>query len=101
MRSDMKRKNLFPPIFVTYPYYDDLVRVVLFNEERPTEWEKVKEYLEINGYINNRTARDITGIVQTHEMSRLFKKWTEKGLLVKIEPKSKNPKNIKYRLSNS
>lgn len=100
MRSEMEKQNLYPPIFFTYPLYEDSVKVVLLNENQPTEWEKVKKYLEKNKYIDNKTARDITGVVQLHVMSRLLKKWTEKGLLLKIEVKSKSPRDTKYKLSN-
>jgi len=100
MRSEMEKQNLYPPIFFTYPLYEDSIKVVLLNEDQPTEWEKVKKYLEKNKYIDNKTARDITSIVQIHIMSRLLKKWTEKGLLLKIETKSKSPRDIKYKLSN-
>lgn len=100
MRSEMEKQNLYPPIFFTYPLYEDSVKVVLLNEDQPTEWEKVKKYLEKNKYIDNKTARDITGVVQLHAMSRFLRKWTEKGLLLKIEAKSKSPRDTKYKLSN-
>jgi ATP-dependent DNA helicase RecG len=101
MRSEMGRQNLYPPIFVTYPVYDDSVMVILFNESQPTEWEKVRQFLEQNKYINNKTAREITGIVQTYKMSRFFNKWVKKGLLLKIEAESKNPRDTRYKLANS
>ena len=100
MRSEMEKQNLYPPIFFTYPLYEDSIKVALFNEEQPTEWEKVKKYLEKNKYIDNKVARDISGIVQVHKMSRLLKKWTDKGLIIKIEAESKNPRDTKYKLSN-
>lgn len=100
MRNEMKKNNLYPPIFFTYPTYQDSVKVVLLNEDQPTEWEKIKKYLIINKYIDNKIARDISGIVQAYKMSRMFKKWVEKGLLLKIEAESKNPRDTKYKLSN-
>lgn len=100
MREEMRKNNLYQPIFFTYPMYEDSVKVVLLNEEQPTEWEKIKKYLEKNKYIDNKIARDITGVVQTYKMSRLFKKWVEKGLLLKIEPESKNPRDVKYKLAD-
>lgn len=98
MREQMNKQNLFPPIYFTYPYLKDSVEVILFNEERPSEWEKVHRYLKKNKYIDNKTAREITNIVQTYKMSRLFKKWTSQGLLLKIEAESKNPRDTKYKL---
>jgi len=100
MRSEMEKQNLYPPIFFSYPLYEDSIKVALFNEEQPTEWEKVKKYLEKNKYIDNKVARDISGIVHVHKMSRLLKKWTDKGLIIKIEAESKNPRDTKYKLSN-
>ena len=100
MRFEMEKQNLYIVRLFQYTLYEDSVLVVLFNEDRPTEWEKVKKYLEKNKYINNKIARDITGIVQLHVMSRLLKKWTGKGLLLKIEVKSKSPRDTKYKLSN-
>jgi ATP-dependent DNA helicase RecG len=101
MRSEMNNQNLYPPIFITYPNYEDSVNVILFNEEQPSEWEKVKNYLEKNKYINNKIARDITGEVQIYKISRIFKRWVDQGLLIKIEAKNKNPKLTKYKLSNT
>jgi len=33
-------------------------------------------------------------------MSRFLRKWTDKGLILKIEAESKNPRDTKYKLSN-
>ena len=46
-------------------------------------------------------AREITGETQTYKISRLFKKWVDNGLLLKIEAKSKNPRDTKYKLPNT
>ncbi|MCD6149619.1 putative DNA binding domain-containing protein [bacterium] len=100
MREEMKNNNLYQPIFFTYPIYEDSVKVVLLNEEQPTEWEKIKKYLEDKKYINNKIARDITGVVQIHKMSRMFRKWVEKGLLLKIDGESKNPRDTRYKLAD-
>jgi len=100
MRTEMENKNLYPPIFLTYPLYDDSVKVVLFNEEQPTEWEKIKKYLEENKYINNKIARDISGITQNYKMSRLLRKWTDQGFLTVVTSENNAPKYTKYKLSN-
>lgn len=98
MRSEMHENNLYPPLFFSYPYLQDAVRVVLLNEDRWTEWDKVKKYLDENKYINNEQARRITGVTQSYKMARLFKKWINNWLIIKIE--SSNLKNIKYKLVN-
>lgn len=72
----------------------------MFNEEQPTEWEKIKKYLEENKYINNKTARDISGITQNYKMSKLLRKWTDQGFLVVITSENNAPKYTKYKLSN-
>jgi hypothetical protein len=60
MRNEMEKYNLYPPIYLTYPILEDSVKVVLFNEEIQSEWEKVKIYLKKNKYITNKIARVIT-----------------------------------------
>jgi hypothetical protein len=100
MRNEMRSQNLYDPIYFTYPMYQDSVKVVLLNEKQQSEWEKVKEYLVENRYINNSKAREITNVTQIHEMSRLLKKWVNQGLLLKIETEGGSSKLIKYKLSN-
>jgi len=100
MRSEMHKQNLFPPFFITYPNLEDSIKVILFNEERPNEWENVYKYLKTNKYINNQQAREITGIVQIDKMSKLFKKWTKQGLLDVVMSKGNAPKYTKYKLLN-
>ncbi len=100
MRNEMREQNLYDPIYLSYPIYEDSIKVVLLNEKRQDEWEKVKEYLLSNHYINNSKARELTNIAQLHKMSRLFTKWVSQGLLVKIQIEN-STKNTKYKLSNS
>lgn len=100
MRNEMKENKLYPPFFITYPTLEDSVEVVLLNEHSPNEWEKISEYLNKNIFIDNKTAREITGVVQTHEMSRMFSKWVKQGLLEIFNPDNKAPKHTKYKLAN-
>lgn len=101
MRAGMKTQNLYPPIFLTYPYLRDSVRVVLFNEIIATEWQKISDYLEKNKYISNAEARRITGTEQRDKMTQIFKKWVRQGFLIQIKPKSGYVKETKYRLPSS
>ena len=64
----------------------------------PSEWEKVNQYLDENKYINNKKAREITGVVQIDKMSKLFKRWTTQGLIEKIDNPA--PRYVKYKLAN-
>jgi ATP-dependent DNA helicase RecG len=98
MRAEMKAGSLYPPIFITYPYLQDGLRVVLLNEKIATEWEKVSYYLERNDFITNEQARKLTGVVQTYKMTKILKNWVEKGLLNQIVPKSGFIKGTQYRL---
>lgn len=98
MRNEMKKEKLYPPIFATYPDLADSVKVTLLNEHVPSEWEKVKEYLQQNPYINNSVARELTNTEQVHTMSRMLSKWTEQGLLIRTE--EGGSKNAKYRLAS-
>jgi predicted HTH transcriptional regulator len=98
MRSEMNTQNLYPPIFFTYPHLQDAIRVVLLNELRQTEWDKVSDYLKENKYISNEIARSITGVEQRDAMSKLLNKWCSQGLLIKIVPSSGYVRGTKYRL---
>jgi len=98
MQNVMNAKGLYPPIYWTYPTYTDAVEVGLFNEARPTEWEVLRDYLLKNKYINNGKAREVTGIVQVTKMSQYLSKWSDQGLLTKIQSGSK--KFTLYKLAN-
>lgn len=102
MRKTMTDANLYPPIFWTYPNLQDALRVVLFNEKAPNEWDKVSHYLNtVNKYINNSIARRILNMKDTSVVSRLLTKWTKQGLLTKIVPRKGAKKNVVYRLPAS
>lgn len=100
MRNEMDKKNLFPPIFFTYPVLQDSIEVFLFNEEKPSEWEKVLTYLKENKCIDNKKAREITGIIQMDKMSKLFKKLVTKGVITRIPSDLKIKKNVRYKLAS-
>ncbi len=101
MRNEMMAQNLYPPIFLTYPYLKDSVRVVLLNEKRASEWEKINSYLKEHKYIVNEEARKLTGVNQRDKMSRMLKNWVKRGLLIQIVPPSKYLKETKYKLSDA
>lgn len=101
MRSTMNKANLYPPIFLTYPMLQDAVRVVLWNEQAPSEWDKISHYLGGNKYISNSEARKILNIEDTSKVSKFFSRWVKQGLLTKIVPRTGAKKNIRYRLPTS
>lgn len=99
MRSEMEKESLYPPIFMTYPFIVDSVRVILFNDLIATEWEKVQSYLISNKFITNEEARKITHIGDKDRMSKFLKQWTEKWLLIQIVPESWYKRWTKYKLA--
>jgi ATP-dependent DNA helicase RecG len=102
MRSEMAARNLYPPIFLTYPYYlKDSVKVILLNECRPSEWERISNYTREHNYITNEMARKITGVVQRDKMAKMLKNWVNHGLLVQIIPPSRYYKGTKYKLPDA
>lgn len=98
MRSVMHDANLYPPLFTGYPIISDGLRVILYNEKAPGEWDKVSHYLAKNPVINNSIAKDLLGIKDTVKISKWFNKWVKKGLLFKIVPNSGAKRNVQYRL---
>lgn len=101
MRNEMTARNLYPPVFVTYPIFKDSVKVVLLNEKSVSEWEKISSFLRENKYITNEEARKLTGVIQRDKMAKMFRNWVKHGLLIQIIPPSKYKKGIKYKLSDS
>lgn len=101
MRNEMTARNLYPPIFLTYPLYQDSVKVVLLNEKRASEWEKISSYLRENKYITNEEARKLTGVIQRDKMAKMFRNWVKHSLLIQIVPPSMYRKGIKYKLSDA
>ena len=79
---------------------EDSVQVSLLNEKTLSEWEIVYGYLQNNLYIDNKEASELVNIVQTHEMSRLFSKWLQQGLIKVFNSKNKAPRYTKYTLPN-
>lgn len=99
MRKEMAKNDLYWPLYITYPYLQESVRVVLFNEKAPSEWDKVLHFFKSNKYITNEDARKVTNIPQRDKMSKMLRKWVNKRLLVAIRPESGYVKGVKYRLS--
>jgi len=98
MRQTMKTANLYPPVFWTYPHLQDRVRVILFNETAPNEWDKVSAYLIENKYITNAEARKILHTEDTVKVSKRFNRWVKQRLLTKITPRTGAKRNVRYRL---
>lgn len=98
MRAEMKARNLYFPIFMTFPDLKDSVKVILLNEQAPSEWEKLRAFLRINKYVNNELARKASGVVQRDKMTKLLKKWVRQGLLLQTMPYTGYRKGTLYQL---
>lgn len=85
MYKVMKEQNLYEPLYIPPTLRPNSVLLVLLNLQRIEYWDTVSKYLDNNYRINNKQAREITGITDTIKMSRYFKTWTDKGLLQKID----------------
>lgn len=101
MRAEMMAENLYPPVFFSYPLYQDSVVVGLLNEHRPSEWEKISAFLQENKFITNRQCRDLTGIKDRNKMSYILGRWVAQGLLIKIAPSSGFKKGTKYKMATA
>ena len=54
MFGTMKEAGLYPPLYMTRPKLPrEAVRVYLFNQNRPSIWEQVTDYLDKHGSIGN------------------------------------------------
>ena len=98
MRQTMTEACLYPPIFLTYPYLQDSFKVILFNEKVPTEWDKVSHYLNEHKYITNKEARIALGIASEVKMSKLFRGWLKKNIIIKMVRRIGEKRNVSYRL---
>jgi ATP-dependent DNA helicase RecG len=97
MRMEMDNRNLYPPIFLTYPTYQDSVEVILISAIKATEWDKVFDYMKKEKFVTNEKVRSIINNPDTSKVSRLLKRWVDQKLLYKIETGAK--KTIKYGLA--
>lgn len=79
----MKNKNLYEPLFLPITVRPNTVHLFLLNLEKTDYWDTISLYLNQNARIDNKTAREITGITDTLYMSRLFSQWLDQGLLIK------------------
>lgn len=103
MIREMQKSNLYPPTYSTWPTQDDLglryyVKLKLINKKAPSEWVKIEDYLNKHTYVNNATARQITGVEQADTMSKLFRKWVKEGLIEKASNGSQSLRDTKYKL---
>ncbi len=87
MFGTMRESGLYPPIYLTRPRLDrEAVLTMLRNQNRPSIWEQVVEYLERQGSIGNAEMRQLLDTNDTLAASKQLKAWVGQGLLIVSNP---------------
>jgi ATP-dependent DNA helicase RecG len=87
MFGTMREAGLYPPLYWTRPRIPrEAVVVYLFNENRPSIWEQVIDYINKHGEIGNAETRRLMGTTDTLRASKQLKEWVNLGLLVVANP---------------
>lgn len=87
MFQTMNTAGLYPPTYLSRATTGrDEVLVILRNENRPTVWDQVADYLDKHGIIGNAEVRQIMGVADTLAASKALKDWVERGLLEVANP---------------
>lgn len=86
MFGTMHQAGLYPPLYGTRPRLPrEAVIVYLFNENRPSTWEQVVNYIDKHGDIGNAEVRNLMQ-TDTLRASKQLKEWVNLGLLVVANP---------------
>ncbi len=89
MVAAMRDEQLYPPSYLTPPYWlREAVVCVCLNEAMPTQWEQVSAYLTEHESIGNAEVRRVLGTDDPVRTSRQIKEWVRLGLLVAVDPAS-------------
>lgn len=91
----MKTHNLYEPIYFPTNIRQNSVLLFLMNLHKVDYWDTVSQYLDHHGSITNQVARNITGITDTLQVSRLLSDWVEKGLLERKGGKTRGAYYVK------
>jgi ATP-dependent DNA helicase RecG len=87
MFGTMQQTGLYPPIYLTQPHIErPAVLVQLLNENRPSLWEQVSEYIDRHGSIGNLEVRQLVESADVLAASRQLRKWVERGQLTVLNP---------------
>lgn len=87
MFGSMRESGLYPPIYLTQPQVErQAVMVHLLNENRPSLWEQVSDYIDRNGSIGNTEVRQLVGSGDVLAASRQLRKWVQWGQLTVLNP---------------
>jgi ATP-dependent DNA helicase RecG len=89
MFGTMRETGLYPPRYDTRPHIErDAVVVSLFNENRPTLWEQVSQYVDLHGSIGNAEVRQLMGTEDVLSASKRIRQWVDMALLVVVNPQA-------------
>jgi ATP-dependent DNA helicase RecG len=89
MFGTMHEAGLYPPVYLTRPRLErEAVIVHLWNQNRPTVWHQVSEYIDRNGSIGNAEVRNLMGTTDTLGVSKHLRHWVDQGLLIIANPQA-------------
>ncbi len=89
MFGTMRESGLYPPTYLTRPRIErEAVLTVLRNQNRPSVWEQVVDYIEHNGDIGNAELRQLLETTDTLGASKKLKAWVSQGLLFVVNPEA-------------
>ena len=87
MIGTMQQAGLYPPIYLTRPRLErEAVLTILWNQNRPSVWQQVVDYVGTHGDIGNAEVRHLLGTEDTLSVSKLLKGWVDQGILVVANP---------------
>lgn len=87
MFGTMRQVGLYPPQFWTRPRIErEAVVTVLMNQNRPSVWEQVVDFIIKQGDIGNAEVRRLLNTDDTLSVSKQLKAWVEQGVLVIANP---------------
>lgn len=91
----MSKSNLYEPIYIPVTKLPNAVQVSLINTRKVDYWDTVSKYLDLTGKITNQEVRQVTGIEDTLQTTRLLNDWVNSRLLEKRGGKTRGAYYIK------
>jgi len=83
MFDTMWQSKLYLPIYLGRPQLQkDAVLVAILNENRPTAWDLVSDFIDKRGSISNAEVRKLVAAQDVLGASKQLRMWVQKGLLV-------------------
>lgn len=87
MFGTMREAGLYPPLYLSRPRIPrEAVVVHLLNENRPSIWEQVSDYIDRHREIGNAELRKLMETTDTLQASKKLKEWVGLGYLVVVNP---------------